>query len=210
MGGIITGVITAADTGAFLLGASISVINWENGYTEQEYANMDGVYQTRGLPEGVYILHFDDWSNPRYIGEYYDSQWEYDNPQAITITGSSVLPNINADLDRGGSVSGFVNNARTGFSIQSANIQVYEAETGGYIAGYLSNPWGHYQIPGVPPGEYKAYFQSSGYWPQYYQDTLLFNEAVSVTIRLLEDTPGIDANLRPIIKYFMPLLMISE
>lgn len=207
-GSVITGVVTAADTAAPLPGASANVYSATSGsslvYT---YVDMDGFYRTPGLPPGNYQVQFGAWPWASYLSEWYDnapSSWT-----ALTITAPAlgVVPNVNAALDRGGSISGWIYDASSGIPLGGAYVDVYNATTGSWVDSAYGNAWGYYQTNGLSAGQYKLSFYRNSYMDQWYRDVRDFDTALTVTVSAPSDTPNINVYLRPYLYTYLPLVM---
>ena len=207
-GGVITGVVTAADTAVPLPGASVNVYSATSGsslvYT---YVDMDGFYGTPGLPSSTYRVQFDAWPWASYLSEWYDNALSWGTAQTITVPVLGVVPNVNATLDRGGSISGWVYDASSGMPLNDAYAYVYSADTGSWADSAYSNAWGYYQTPGLPTGQYKLIFYRNNYWEQWYGGTRDFGSALTVTVSAPSDTPNINVYLRPYLYVYLPLVM---
>jgi hypothetical protein len=206
VGGVITGFITAADTGASLPGAYVNIYSSTGALVRDSiYVGMDGQYQTPGLPAGNYQVYFDEGPWSRYIAEWYDDALPSSVHTTVTVPVSGTVPNVNAALDQGGSISGWTYNAHRGWPMGSVNARVYDADTGSYISYDYSNSGGLYQINGLPSGQYEVSFSKSGFKTQWYSRTL--DLALTVTVSAPDDTQDINAYLRYLYDVYMPMVL---
>ncbi len=206
-GSVITGVITAADTSAPLPGAYTTIHSATTGaFVSDVYADMDGEYQTPGLPAGAYKVYVDARSWLNYIGEWYNNASSFGAALTITVPGAGTTANINVALARGGSISGFAYDGVTGLPLSNLSAYFYDTPSGNIANFVVGNNWGFYQSPGLPSGQYKVWFFRSGYWSQYYTGTTDFDSAVSVSVNAPNNTPNINVYLRPYIRVYLPIL----
>ena len=142
-----------------------------------------------------------------YLSEWYDNAPSSGTAQTITVPALSVVPNVNAALDRGGSISGWVYDASSGIPLDGAYVDVYSATTGSWVDSADGNAWGYYQTNGLPAGQYKLSFYRNNYVDQWYSDVRDFDLALTVTVSAPSDTPNINVYLRPYLYVYLPLVM---
>jgi len=209
-GAIITGVITAADTGLPMPGAYADVYsNTGSSLGIRVYADANGQYQTPGLPAGVYKLYFNPNTWSEYRAEWYQDADSASAAITITVPASGVVPNINAALSRGGALSGWVYDARTNALLNNVYVTVYSATSGKWIQGQYNNSWGYYRFATLPPGQYKVKFSKSGYADQWYDGaggTIAFDSALSVTVAAGSEASNINAYLETY-ELYLPLIL---
>jgi 5-hydroxyisourate hydrolase-like protein (transthyretin family) len=197
-GGTIAGRVTAADTGAPIPGAGVSVYRAADGsYLLNTSTDLDGNYQTRGLPAGGYKVKFDAGPWYRYRPEWYNNAPSSGAAVTVTVPGSGMVSNINAALEQGGSLSGWITDAKTGLPLYGVYVTLYDSLTGSYAGEAYSNSWGFYQATALPAGRYKVYFSKSGYTGQWYREQYDVDMASPVMVNVPNDTPNINARLQP-------------
>ena len=207
-GGVITGLVTASDTGAPLPGAYVNVYSETGAYVAGYiYVNRDGSYQTPGLPAGNYRLSFEKGPWQLYRSEWYSDVHSQDDGVTVTVPVSGVVPNINAALDRGGSISGWTYSEQTGVPLVSVYVSVYSATTHSYVSYDYSNNWGLYQVNGLPAGPYKLYFSKSGYQTQWYDRASDFDSALTVTVTVPGNASNINIYLHYLHHVYLPLIL---
>jgi len=210
-GGVITGTVTAADTGAPLLGATVTVSSTTGDTSVFAYVDMDGRYTTPGLPAGDYKVQFSGSWDSGYLSEWNGNASSFDTAPSITVPASGAVANVNAVLDKGGSISGFTYNKRTGLPLPYVNVSVYSATVESSTASGYGNGWGFYQVIGLPAGQYKVSFVESGYSTQWYSDATSFDSATSVAVSLSQDTPNINGYLSSFMcNVYLPLVLRSH
>ena len=206
-GGVITGVMTAADTHAPLPGAIANVYSATNGsYVGSAYADADGYYQTPSLPAGDYKVSFSAGPWMTYLGEWYNNEPSMDTALTVTVQASGVISNINAALDRGGSISGWTFDALTGVLLNGVHVSVHHATPPSVVREADSNNWGFYQVSGLASGQYKVQFSKDNYWTRWYSDTFDFAPALTVTVTAPNETPFINVSLRWVLYTYLPLV----
>jgi hypothetical protein len=206
-GGVIIGIITAADTHASLPGAFANVYGATDGsYVGSAYADADGHYQTPNLPAGDYKISFSAGPWMAYLDEWYNHASSLDAALTVTVQASGVISNINAVLDRGGSISGWTFDALTGVLLNGVHVSVHHATTASVIREADSNNWGFYQVNGLASGQYKVQFSKDGYWTRWYSDTLDFAPALTVAVTAPNETPFTNVSLRWVLYTYLPLV----
>jgi len=160
--------------------------------------NAGGEYEIQGLtpgegvPEGGYEVEFT--SALDYVRQFYDGMPErYSGTTRIPIQAGKTVPNIDAELEEGGEISGRVTSQVDGEPLAGA-----QACAGGHCA--KTNAAGEYTITRLPSHEYTVYFSGPGgleteYLGQYYKEKESPNvEPVDVTAP--QKVSGIDASLK--------------
>ncbi len=209
-GGIITGRITAADSGWPMAGAYVNVYSATGGLVLSSiYADRDGYYRTPGLPDGHYRVIFwpGDWRF--YASEWYGGVHDSGDSPTITVTASDVVTGIDGLLDRYGSISGVVRDENGHLPLSSVYVVVYSATNMAFVGSDYTSSWGLYQVRGLPDGEYKVRFSKTGYETRWYSDAADSDAALTVTIRLpaAPDLFGIDALLGWPYHVYLPCIL---
>lgn len=161
--------------------------------------NADGEYAIQGLtpgegePEGGYEVEFT--SPLDYIRQFYNGKPErYVGTTRIPIHIGLTVPNIDAELEEGGEISGRVTSQVNGEAVAGAQA----CADGAYCA--KTDAAGEYTITRLPSHEYTLYFSAPGgleteYLGQYYEEKEWPNvEPVSITAP--QKVSGIDASLK--------------
>jgi hypothetical protein len=208
-GGVITGLVTAADTGAPLAGAYVNVYSTTGSFVTGIYVGRDGGYRTPGLPPGNYWVLFDTGPWSLYRPEWYSNAHAYGDRITVTVPALGAAPHVNAALDRGGSISGWTYSQATERPLSDVYVVAYSTPGYDYVDYAYSNKWGFYQVSGLPSDLYKVYFSKSGYEVQWYDRAVDFASALTVTVSVPDDTPEINAYLRYPYEVYLPLVMRS-
>lgn len=167
LGGQIRGRVTAEETGGPIAGVSIYVRDAQgsaaSGSSSSYVAQTDasGVYTTTGLATGNYVVQFytEFASGPAgdYLSEYYNNKLTDQTADTVIVTAPAATVNIDAQLSRGGTITGSV--SITGGVFGSIPVTAYSALTGAYVKSTSSNSTnGNYEIRGLRSGSYKVRF----------------------------------------------------
>ncbi len=210
-GGVITGVISSAATGAPLPSAYANVYSGTTSWINNVYADMDGVYRTSGLPAGdQYRVRFYEGPWDLYITEWYSDALSQNDSLTVTVPVSGVMPHIDGALDLGGTISGWTYDGMSGKLLSSVYARVVEAATGAYVDYDYSNNYGLYLVDGLPSGQYHVYFSEDGYETQWYDQVTSRSSALTVTVSAPADTPNINAYLTYTNTVYLPLVMRNQ
>ena len=202
-GGQITGKVIAASNSVPIEG--IEVCAWLMEGTEEPpciLTDASGKYTIEGLAPGEYIVEFEApfASGLNYITRYWDETNSFPNATPVSVSSSSTVLGIDAELAVGGQIAGRVTDASTGAALGGASACAFGLHVETLSCG-TSKPNGEYTISGLQSGEYEvAFFDGPGYAPQAYNGKSSPSEAnpVSVTAGIL--TPGINAALEPLLR----------
>ncbi len=210
LGGVITGHVTAADTGAPLPALYIDVYSATGAFAAGAYTNGDGEYQTPGLPAGDYRVFFEVGPWTLYQTEWYSDAHTQDESITVTVPALGAASPINAALERGGSISGWTYNRVTGLPLDDVYVAAYRTPDYDYVNYDYSNDWGFYQVSGLPEDHYKVYFSRSGYKVQWYNQAADFTAALTVTVSAPDDFPNVNAYLRYAREVYLPIVMRNK
>ena len=179
--GPLGGVYVDASSGTGTFGSTVSSAN--------------GSYAINGLaPASDYVVSFDDYPGA-HIREYFDDASSFDNATSVEVVAGSATLGIDAELEKGGSISGTVTDMSG--PIENATACVYSASTGFSQCGY-SDAVGAYTIARLPAAsDYEVRFDSPGadHVGEYWDDAQSFNDLVPVSVDPGLTTSGIDAEL---------------
>ncbi|HNT73872.1 MAG TPA: carboxypeptidase regulatory-like domain-containing protein [Anaerolineae bacterium] len=207
-GGVVTGVVTAADTGAPLAGAYVYVYSSTTGaFITGVYVGRDGAYRTPGLPAGDYWIYFSVGPWAMYWPEWYMDAHTTGDRISVTVPSAGAIPNIDAALERGGSISGWTYSQATGRPLNDVYVAAHYVAAQGYVDYDYSNDWGFYQIDGLPNDLYKVYFSRNGYVAQWYDQAADFTAALTVTVNASSEVSNVNAYLRSPHGVYLPLVL---
>ncbi|MEZ4664360.1 MAG: carboxypeptidase-like regulatory domain-containing protein [Caldilineaceae bacterium] len=163
----------------------------------------NGTYAFSGLEAGKYRIHlFDSISPTRYKHEYYSDAIDLDSATIIELTANQTRTDINAQLEKLGTISGHVTVAG-GTPLANTQIEVYVfAACCGYwvsFGTFSADSNGDYTITGLEPNTYRLNFRDSAFPPayqqEYYADAADVDSATDIPVGDGEDITGIDAEL---------------
>ena len=193
--------------------------------TESEYAGeflgceqtgASGEYEIAGLPAGSYNVVFQSNScgpqgcfSLNYVREYYSGRPRGSEADPIAVTAGATTPDIDAELEAGGEVSGAVTDSH-GEAIKGVQVCAQDASLNPWEGrGYCtqSSGSGEYTIRGVPAGGYRVQFMGNNscgplgcfnlnYVMQYWDGKPSFETADTISVTPEGATPGIDAEMQ--------------
>jgi hypothetical protein len=206
-GGQISGKVTAATTNAALVGVYVQIYTSGGNSVTYAYTDANGNYITAGLISGNYKLKFDPGSSSTpgvnaYLMEYYSNKLDLATANQVSVTVSNVHSGINAELAKGGQISGKVTAATTNAPLQGVYVQIYTS--GGNSVTYAyTDAAGNYITPGMKSGDYRVKFDTSSnsdpavsaYLEEYYSNKADLATANPVNVAVSSVQSGIDAVL---------------
>ncbi|MBE2235919.1 MAG: carboxypeptidase regulatory-like domain-containing protein [Anaerolinea sp.] len=172
-GGLISGRVTAADTGAALPNVVVTVYSKSTSdgdavysYEAQLRTDAGGNYRSSGLPDGVYVLQFKPPPGPAgapatdYHGEWHSDQADRDDAKAVQVTAPAVTT-ADEQLARGGRIRGRVIREATGAAEVAALVQVIDQQ-GQRVDSVYTGSDGAYTTGALAPGSYYLLVQPTG------------------------------------------------
>ena len=194
-GGTVSGRVLDGETGLPIAGASIVVSDFEQASRAYFGAtNVDGYYTVVGVSTGQYRAYA---YATGYVREYYQDTYGYNEAASVSVTVPEDTPNIDFNLDIGGTISGRVLDSATGQPIAGAMISVHDYSLGYHYGWGVTDADGYYTTSAVLTGEHRVQARAEGYTTEYYQDTPHHGEATPVSVTAPGDTPNIDFSLEP-------------
>jgi hypothetical protein len=205
--GIITGVVTASDTGLPLSSVSITAYDSATGDSvDYSYTDPDGKYTFDSLATGSYKVEFQPSSYgpaKNYLGQFYNNQTSLDTAIPIHVTDGQTTPNINAVLQPGGQITGRVTAADTHNPLPDVYVSVDSGGCAWYGYAY-TDANGVYTVTAVPSGNnyivdfdpsYSSSTLSREYLGQYYNNKSDYSSATPVVVVAPNIVNNIDAAL---------------
>ncbi len=206
-GGQIEGTVTSAPGATPLEGIEVCAYtetaveggSLEGGaFAECTTTGVNGQYRIPGLPAGQYEIEFSvpEKSALNFATQYYEGAALPSEAKLVTIKESETIPEINAELEEGGWITGSVTNASTAEPIEGIEVCAFSKHSlRGRCA--LTSSTGEYKIATLASDEYAVIFTggSLNYVAQYYDDKTSFSEADAVPVKAKEGTPAINAQL---------------
>ena len=164
-------------------------------YGTDAITDSNGSYNINSLPDGNYRV---EAQSAGYITEYYQDTYDYSLATPVSVTAPDNTPNINFNLDVGGTISGHVYQADGVTPMPGHWVGAY-LENGNYFRWSDSTVGtdGSYQISGLPSGQYivSAEAGDTGYIQEFYNGTYNSSSATPVSVTVPNNTPNIDFTL---------------
>ncbi|MBN2238494.1 MAG: carboxypeptidase regulatory-like domain-containing protein [Dehalococcoidales bacterium] len=173
--------------------------NTDTGVTANDtYTGADGLYTLTVVP-GTYIIRTDAGETGLwYADKCADNVSLKSQATAYTVKAGDTT-DLNFTLLPGGTISGTVTDS-TQTPVQGINVFASDVGTMMTKGDAMTDQDGVYVIR-VTPGDYRVRAAPASsdqhYAGEFYNNTLNFNEATSVTVTLQTDTPNINFQLEP-------------
>ncbi len=199
VGGIITGTVTAEDTGLPLADITVYAYTETGNYVNSTSTDTNGNYTIDQLAAGSYIIEFAQYgSDASYVGEYYNNQPDFESADPIAVTPPDVTPDIDAVLQKGGGITGAVTAEGSGDPLQDVSVYLYDSG-GDYVSSTSVDSNGLYTLTLLASGVYYVRFNpygtSDSYISEYYDNQLDLLSADPITVTAPAVVSGIDASL---------------
>jgi hypothetical protein len=197
IGGIITGRVTDW-SGAPTPLANIQVYSVNDGTTtvRSVWTDAAGYYRAQGLWTGSYKVYFQPSTAVNLVPEWYNNKDAFASADAVAVVQEQTTPNINAQLDLGGSISGRIT-APSGPGIPNVNVRIYDIAQN-EVRSRLTDSTGTYSVVGLRTGSYRVYFDTlpaANFISEWYNDKAAAGSADPVSVTAGNDTPNINAVL---------------
>ena len=191
LGGSISGVVTAQDTGQPLANVDVWAEYAAGGGGNGTRSRPDGTYTIHGLASGGYIVNAEkQW----YIREFWQEVPFYESSSPVTVTAPNDAGGIDFTLEVGGSISGMVTEADGFTPIADANVWAEDlVGVGGNGTG--SRPDGTFTIRGLASSTYHVIAEKNGYVREFWRETPIYVSSTAVMVIAFNDTVGIDFTL---------------
>jgi hypothetical protein len=188
---LISGRITAADTGSPVRGAEVRTIS-ESGVNRLATTDADGRFEVRDLPAGTYRVAV---SKSGFVAAQFGQRWAGEAPRTVEL---SLGERASADvaLLRGGVIAGRVldrfGEPSAGVRVQALRPRMVSGRRRlqSVGAGDETDDTGSFRVYGLAPGDYyviarppgAAALPAKGTAPIYYPGTADFTEAQRITV----------------------------
>ncbi|NCC35082.1 MAG: hypothetical protein EOM24_24185, partial [Chloroflexia bacterium] len=163
----------------------------------------DGTYTSSGLVAGSYDVRFfpsssNNAATRAHLGTWYNNKATQETADPVNVTANTVTPGINAQLTRGGQISGTVTGADA-MPLGGINVRIYNSEDGTYLTQTFTAFDGTYTTIGLPTGTYKVYFTPNTfiteYVPEWYNNQATEQAADPVAVTNGATSENINAEL---------------
>jgi alpha-tubulin suppressor-like RCC1 family protein/uncharacterized surface anchored protein len=186
-GGIITGTVTVAGTGAPLAGVSVQVYGASgNPLGGAVTTNAGGVYTKTGLPAGTCYVRTSN--SIGYIDELYNNlacpaaSCTVTTGTAVVVAAGSTTAGVDFSLAPGGTVSGMVTDEETGLPLANIAVRTYNASGTAVGVNVATNASGIYAKTGLPTGTYYVRTSNTaGYFDELFDNLPCPGGACTVT-----------------------------
>ena len=195
VGAIVTGQVTN-QSGTPLSNAT--VYSYDLSGNSKSYVRTDasGNYTLKRVPVGGAKISF---TKSSYASEYYDDQPSLGPATALATQPGVTIPNVNAVLTPGGTITGSVKNAQA--APLAVRVYLYSALDAVFSrASYnTSASTGTFSFANVKAGDYKIYVDplATGLPPVWYGNAASFASAATVTVTEGGTVSGINIVLAP-------------
>jgi len=195
LGGMISGRVTDPSS-AGIAGVDVQVYDPSQVLVRSQATGADGTYAVQGLPTGVYRVYFSTSAAGNYFAEWYSDKASFAAADAVPVTAGETTSGVDAQLARGGTITGFVRNAQ-GEGVRNIWVRIRDLADAP-IRNVQTNSAGQYFALGLATGSYKVLFDPSpldNFFPQYYNGKATFASADVVPVTIGQTTSGISASL---------------
>ena len=162
-------------------GACIDVYDADGRRTAGTDVNSNGTYSVDSLAAGTYTVHFEDCNGTSLAGEWWEDEPLRTDATPITVAAGATADGIDAQLERGGQISGDVVDA-AGDPIADGCVTVFEATSGAEAEDAGVGNDGHYSVRGLRAGQYKVLFACGNFAAEFYEDESTFAAADPVSL----------------------------
>ena len=207
---VISGRITAADTGRPLRRAQIRLAGVDAAEARSTSTNARGEYEIRGVVAGRYSLNV---TRSGYLAMSHGQRQYGELSKPIQVDDGRTLEKIDFALPRAGVLSGRVTD-ETGEPVSGVTVWVMRTEyfrgrrrAVSMSPGAVTDDMGQYRASGIPPGEYTVMAVLRDTWvagpekhtysyaPSYHPGTASYAEAMRVKVSASQEASGIDIHL---------------
>jgi hypothetical protein len=206
-GGVIKGVVTAADTGRPIPTAALYAYSADGAKSYYFTADADGKFVSPGLPAGNYVLLAIPGSyGLGYASEYFNNAASFAGATQLTVGAPGSETTANVALDPGGSISGKTIDASTGLPVGGVYVQSTFSGTLIY-ASTTSDAYGNYRLSGLRVGEHILYYSRTPFTDLYYDRTTDFRQVVPIVLTVAgSDVPNTTLRLVRIRTAYLPVI----
>ncbi len=197
--GRILGTITRSDTGAPVLGASISVRTINNDYSGGDTSRASGTYLVRGLAPGQYKVRV---NHPDFVTRYFSPAGgaaTFDSAALVTVTANTDTINIDVALDPNpGQITGKVTELDGTTPLAGVSIAARVLNELHSVRYATTRSDGTYELLGLAPGSYIIRASLPGRAVQFYNAKLTHQAGDLVSVSAGGTTPNINFALSPV------------
>lgn len=195
-GGTFSGVVTDAQTGAPIEGATVYVHGADGEWFGGRETDATGAYRTQGLEAGSYVLRFAGTYATGHFTEYYDDAPDQASAQVLGVELGEDVTGIDAALQLGGSITGVISDRETGEAVPGACVYASDVANESYSSACADDA-GVYALRGMRTGSYTVEFSDydGGHLRTWYLDQASRETATPVDVVVGEVTAGINQTM---------------
>jgi lysophospholipase L1-like esterase len=202
--GTLSGTVTDAITGSPIEGVCVYADSRDggSGYGSATTAS-DGTYTIEGLPAESYVVEFYPCGSlsSSYVAQFYDDTGREASATPVAVTAAGSTEDVNAALQRPGTISGTVTDAVSGSPVEGVCVYADSSDGGPGYGSATTASDGTYTIHGLAPESYVVEFYPCGhlgssYLAQFYDDATDEASATAVAVTAAGSTEGIGAALQ--------------
>ena len=176
----------------------LELYNADGTYLNRTQTDDDGVYEISGLAAGTYKLYFESWASQisNFTGTWYGNTGDFGTALLFEVRYGEKTPDINIDLDWGGTISGHVFCPGEDPADLIGNVVAYNHNNNPVASGDLSGDT--YKIYGLRPGAYKLLFncyRDKNFCDIWYPNAGAFEDGDFITVQAKEVTESVDFTL---------------
>ncbi|MFQ5822427.1 MAG: carboxypeptidase regulatory-like domain-containing protein [bacterium] len=200
--GSISGTVSDQSTGSSIVGAVVEA--FKENITLDVASNVTGFrsktdslghYIIENVPSGKYLVRA---IAEGYLPEFFKEAATKKEATLVTVLDSTEVDSIDFTLEKGGSISGLVASQMDSMPIPRALVRVWEANTGFHRRAYTRDD-GTYKVEGLRTGYYYVHVIAERFFPEFYDNVRLRENATLVEVIAPDDTPDKDFYLEPFI-----------
>ncbi len=199
--GSISGRVTDNISGEPINNVFVSAIDNITGTrTVSAFSGSDGIYRISGVPSGTYRVQYSasNSANGGYLSKWYGSNNTPAVPGVVTVLAPEVTTGIDAQLARGGGISGLIS-VNSCPAPQQVNIRAYDAASGNLVGqAWVSTGYSaRFTILALPAGSYILSIipAETGFVRQWYPNKVEAASAEPITVTSGNITSGINVTL---------------
>lgn len=210
LGGQLQGLISAASGGAPITGVEVCALSAIDVQVGCTHTDATGHYALPTLPTGNYkVGFFGRGASADYVSEYYGGSPSYAASPPISVMAGATVLGLDAELERGGSISGTVNAAPGGAHLAGISVCLFAVTAQRPQQCRFSDDAGEYSFTGLASGSFKVGFSLSStelageggateedvFLSQYYAGGATLAGATQISVSAPASVNGVDASL---------------